>query len=268
MTSSRLQSSARPESSYDSSIHPLESRSHDVNSQLSKLYKSLATCKDRDATVWYIRYLETGANSFGDEHGTHTEMDVSFYPHHPSLSMSDLANDDHLFAPRYIARTLVAYYDQTGTLLHGSPALPCSDDEKYPIIIETSRGTYGVPSSPWFAPPSSSKIHSLVTTTLTRSLQMDSVADLRRMISDDGEYEIPRAAEKILARADENAAGGYCVFRKCHMCHKKYVVARAEWIEFWKTNLSVDFLPLKVSVCSWGCVPSEMIHRPEKELAW
>ncbi|USP79699.1 hypothetical protein yc1106_06973 [Curvularia clavata] len=272
MTSERFRHGARSDISYtppQDNVDPLDRQRHYIHDQLPKLYKSLATSEDRDATVWLIRSLETLANCIGAQHGTHTEAGVGFYPHHPSLYLSVVDKDDCFSSmPHYMARTLVSYYDQTGTLLHGSPALPCSNDEKYPVIIETNRGTYGVPSSPLFAPPSSSRVPSLVTTALTRSLEMDSVADLRRMISGDGEFEIPRAAEKILTRADENAASGYSVFRECHMCHKKYVVARAEWIEFWMSHLGTGLVPLKVSVCSWGCVPSQMMHRPEKELSW
>ena len=231
----------------------------DAIAQLAHLYQSLATCQDRDQTVWRIRYFESWANSFGGADEAQmcgTEKDEGFYPHHPALYIKDLHREESMTrAPRYMARTLVSYYDQTGTLLPGSPSLPCSDTEKYPVIVETNRGTYGVPSSSWFVPPASSKVSSLVTTTLTSSL------------CDNGEYSIPRDAELILDRAERNAAGGYGVFRECHVCRKKYVVARAEWIEFWSAGLAV-FHPLKVSVCSWGCVPRPVMQQPRKHLTW
>ncbi|KNG49269.1 hypothetical protein TW65_04250 [Stemphylium lycopersici] len=253
---------------HDIDALPLDIGREEASHQLAHLYQTLATCKDRDQAVWRIRYFESWANSFGggdDARESATEVDVGFYPHHPSLCLRDLNEEDDMKrAPRYIARTQVSYYNQIGTLLPGSPSLP-SNEEKYPIIIETNRGVYGLSPSAWFAPPSSSRVSSLVTTVLTRSLQIDSVESLRAKISGDGEYTIPREAEKILAQAEKNAAGGYSVFRECHTCHGKYVVARAEWIEFWSYGLGV-FLPLKVSVCSWGCVPPQMMYPLQEEL--
>jgi hypothetical protein len=175
----------------------------------------------------------------------------------------EATNDSQVLshAPRYIARTLVSYYEQDGSLLKGSPRLPCSNEETYPIIIETNQGTYGVPSSPWFAPPSTSKVPSLVTASLHRELKSASIGNIRAYLED-----FFPVVEAILSRAQENAADGYGMFRKCHTCHKEYVVARAEWVEFWSRG--GEFLPLKVSVCSWGCVPPGMVQRPQKELTW
>ncbi|EMD91187.1 hypothetical protein COCC4DRAFT_136434 [Bipolaris maydis ATCC 48331] len=270
MTSKRFHTRAPGEEVYtqhlDKGSYDLDSLRQHARSQLVHLYESLPTCIDRDSTVWRIRYFESWATCFSS--GPDSKQDMGFYPHHPSLHVRDIDSDVLLvYLPRYIARTLVSYYDQTGSLLRGSPSLPASDYEKYPVIVETLRGTYGVPSSAWFAPPEHSKVPSLLTATLTRSLQTDTTSDLRKMISNNGEYEIPRAAEKILTQADRTAEGGYSVFRECHACHKQYVVARAEWIEFW-SNGNGYFHPFKVSVCSWGCVPQQMMQRPEKELTW
>jgi hypothetical protein len=252
-------------------LHHINSLSLDVvrqdaNNQLAYLYQTLATCRDRDQAVWRIRYFESWANSFGggDAARECAVEDVGFYPHHPSLRLDALAEGDVLaHAPRYIARTLVSYYEQDGKLLMGSPQLPSSNEETYPIIIETNQGTYGLPSSPWFVPPSTSKVPSLFTTTLHMALQSVEVDTIRDYLSP----YIPPSVEAILSRAEANAAHGYGVFRKCHACRKHYVVARAEWVEFWSRG-SGDFFPLKVSVCSWGCVPPGMVKRPQRELTW
>jgi hypothetical protein len=275
MTSQRFHVPVAGEERYtqhlDKGLYDVDSMRQHARRQLPHLYDCLATCTDRDAIVWRIRYFESWANSFGGGHDAREssmEEDLGFYPHHPSIRLRNMTSEVMIvFLPRYIARTPVSYYDQTGTLLRGSPSLPRSNNEAYSIIIETSRGTYGVPPSPWFAPPSSSRVSSLITTTLTQSLQTDTVSDLRKMLSNFGEEEIPFTAEKILARADKNAAGGYSVFRECHACRKQYVVPRAEWVEFW-SNGHGYFHPFKVSVCSWGCVPLQMVHRPQKELTW
>jgi hypothetical protein len=246
---------------------PLDEVREDAGQQLAHLYRTLATCKDRNQAVWRIRYFESWANSFDggdDARECVVAEDVGFYPHHPLLRLDALKDGGVLaHAPRYIARTLVSYYEQDGNLIKGSPQLPSSNSEEYPIIIETNQGTYGVPSSPWFAPTSTSKVSSLFTTTLQMALESLEVDTIRGYLGPD----IPSSAEAILTRAEENAADGYGIFRKCHVCHKKYVMARAEWIEFWKRGLG-EFLPLKVSVCSWGCVPPCMVKRPQKELTW
>ncbi|KAG9196656.1 hypothetical protein G6011_01777 [Alternaria panax] len=245
---------------------PLDEVRQDAASQLAHLYQTLATCTDRDQAVWRIRYFESWANSFDggdDARECNVEQDVGFYPHHPSLPLDAIIDSQVLaHAPRFIARTLVAYYDQGGNLLRASPRLPRSNEEKYPIIIETNQGTYGVPSSPWFAPPSTSKTPSLVTASLYRALKSASIAIIRAFLDSDF---LP-VVEAILLRAEENAADGYGMFRSCHTCHKEYIVARAEWIEFWSRG--GEFFPLKVSVCSWGCVPPGMVQRPQKELTW
>lgn len=245
---------------------PLDEVREDASSQLAHLYQTLATCKDRDQAVWRIRYFESWTNSFGGGDDTwecNVEQDVGFYPHHPSLPL-DVMNDGQVLAhaPRYIARTLVSYYDQGGNVLKGSPRLPCSNEEEYPVIVETNQGTYGVPSSPWFTPPSTSKMSSLVTASLYRGLRSTNIGTIRAFLDSDF---LP-VVEAILSQAEENAADGYGLFRRCHTCHKEYIVARAEWIEFWSRG--GEFVPLKASVCSWGCVPVSMVQRPQKELAW
>ena len=247
-------------------LHHLDDVREDANKQLAHLYPTLATCQDRDQAVWRIRYFESWANSFGgaDDARECAAEDVGFYSHHPSLRLEALVEGDAVaHAPRYIARTLVSYYGQDGKLLKGSPKLPTSDQEHYPVIIETNQGTYGLPSSPWFVPPCTSKVSSLFTTTLHMALHSLEPHKIRDYLSP---CALPMV-EAILSRAEANAADGYGLFRECHVCRKHYVVARAEWVEFWSRG-SGDFLPLRVSVCSWGCVPPDMVKRPQKELTW
>jgi hypothetical protein len=103
---------------------------------------------------------------------------------------------------------------------------------------------------------------SLVTASLYRGLRSTNIGTIRAFLDSDF---LP-VVEAILSQAEENAADGYGLFRRCHTCHKEYIVARAEWIEFWSRG--GEFVPLKASVCSWGCVPVSMVQRPQKELAW
>jgi Leucine-rich repeat (LRR) protein len=250
---------------------PLDLLREDARAEIPHLYASLASSEDREQVVWRIRYLESWAHSFdggNDARNPQTEEDVGFYPHHPSLWLDDLDDEKVLDrAPRYIARTLVSYYDQAGNLLHGSPSLPTSNrkEDEYPIIVETTLGTYGTPAS-LFTPPHTSKNTPLLTTTTDRALRTetpDEIRDAMRMSN----RILPPDAELILRRAEKNDAGGYGRFRKCHLCKKDYVVARAEWIEFWCAGPDV-WIPVEVQVCKWSCVPKKMREQPAKELTW
>jgi len=256
---------------FDLDALPLDIVRDNARKELAHLYDRLAMYQDRDQAVWRIRYFESWANSFNsgdDARESDVEEDVGYYPHHPSLQLRDLDDPDVMArAPRYMARTLVSYYDQCGTLSLKSSSLPSSDEEQYSILIETNRGTYGVPASSWYQPASSSRVFPLVTASLHKALRLAPTEDISTLISNDGAYEVPREVQDILTRAEENTHGGYSMFRKCHTCSREYVVARAEWVEFWSFGLGV-FLPLKVSVCSWGCVPPQMMQEPKKLLQW
>ncbi|RMZ73912.1 leucine rich repeat domain [Pyrenophora seminiperda CCB06] len=252
---------------------PLDLVRDDAKKQLAHLYDNLATFQDRDQAVWRIRYFESWANSFDggdDARECDVDEDLGFYPHHPSLNLRALDDHDVMArAPRYIARTLVSYYDQCGARLSKSqsPSLPTSDQDQYSVIIETNRGTYGVPPSNWFEPASSSKVFPLVTASLHKALRLASIEEISNLATNNGAYEIPTVVETFLHQAEENSRDGYSVFRRCHTCSREYVVARAEWVEFWSFGPFL-FLPLKVSVCTWGCVPPQIMQEPKRQLQW
>jgi hypothetical protein len=250
---------------------PLDLLREDARAEIPHLYASLPSSEDPDQVVWRIRWLESWAHSFdggNDAHDPQTEEDVGVYPHHPCLWIQDLDDEAVLnTAPRYIARSLVSYYDQAGKLLHGSPSLPTSNrkEDKYPIIVETTQGTYGTPAS-LFTPPHTSKITPLFTLSTDRALRTETPDEIRELMRTHGRI-VPPDAELFLRRAEQNNAGGYGYFRKCHVCEKEYVVARAEWVEFWCAGPEV-WLPVMVQVCKWACVPQKMRERPTLELKW
>ncbi|CAO2648780.1 Nn.00g097290.m01.CDS01 [Neocucurbitaria sp. VM-36] len=250
----------------DSFHEDLDLHQYEATEQLPDLYDSLDSCSDPEQAIWRIRCFESWSNAFGGDERDEAEdglEDDGYYGHHSTLHIDDVVS----VTPRYIARTLVSFFDQAGNLIHGSPIQPTSNDKEYPVIIETNRGTYGAPSSP-FSPPSTSRVASLITTSLHNAFKQRRNDDLtieylRDMLPD----PIPHEVNAIFARALANDKGGYGEFRQCHVCSKDYVVARAEWIEFWSAGYGV-FYPLRVKACSWGCVPEEMMERPEKVLAW
>jgi hypothetical protein len=90
-----------------------------------------------------------------------------------------------------------------------------------------------------------------------------SIDQLRAHIGD----PVPLAANAILKQAETNDSGGYGEFMKCNMCKRQYVIARAEWVEWWYITQRLIVMPFRVQVCSWRCVPDFMLKRPE-EFTW
>jgi hypothetical protein len=245
-----------PESDRDLSLTP----------QLQQLYAHAQTHSNPDMYTWYIRDCELVADFHSKRMPVatgHTFTQGGFFPHHPAITRTGIPG-----APRrYMARTPITYYDQTGTLLKGSPRPPSSNNDEFAVITETMRGTHGVPAT-WFTPPESKATNSLLTMSLHSALRCKDQDDLT---VDDLQHAIgelcPPAADALLRQAERNDRGGYGSFKNCNVCNKEYVIARAEWIEWWCAKPFV-VLPFKVQVCAWTCVPDVMRRRPEKEMKW
>lgn len=177
-----------------------------------------------------------------------------------------------------VSRTTVAYYDQAGDLLDDSPLLPMKEAAEYcptygertqpGLMIHTILGAYNVPDE-WFTPPSRSSVPSLLTRSLVTAYnfcegQPDAVREELSMFMGP-DNDLPVNAATSLAVADYNMAQFQKPLRVCHVCGKEYIVARAEWVEGWFFNHQV--VPVKVVVCSWGCVPDIIADKPEP-LKW
>jgi hypothetical protein len=229
---------------------------------LERLHKAIDEHQDRDRFVWYMRICELVAASLNTPS---VSSELSSGLTLQRVAVENLVADDD--ASRYVARTPVTYLDQEGALLKGSPRPPSSTDDDFAVITETIRGAHGVPAS-WFSPPHTKPTKSLSTLALESALVHKdqeglTVSDLRRFIGD----SVPSVADTLLKQAELNDCGGYGEFRSCHVCKKDYVIARAEWIEWWCIQARV-VLPFKLRACSWACVPEAMLQRPEKELVW
>jgi hypothetical protein len=232
-------------------------------SSTKDIYPRLQSSLDREALIWHIRYIESMEHFLDAVESKYTSgrkaADERVFVHHPAVSV---AADSP--SSRYIGRSLVSYFDQTGQLLKASPAPPSSNTSDFPIIVETDEGAFGVPSTSIFAPPTPSRIPSLLTMSVTTALTNITVEETKERIGE----PVPFDASAIFAYATHNDAdAGFGYFHQCHVCKKDYIVARAEWVEFWSTSFTV-FYPFKVRVCSWGCVPESMTKKPVKELAW
>jgi hypothetical protein len=227
------------------------------------VYPRLKTCSDPEALVWHIRFLESMGKYLDAVNSKYTvggsNGDERIFAHHPAARV--VADQP---TSRFIGRTLVSYFDQTGQLTRGSPAQPCPITNDYAVIVETDEGTYGAPSSPIFAPPAASRVPSLLTMSVITALRNITVHETRKSLGE----PVPYDADAIFVQATHNDGGvGFGYFHKCHVCKKDYIVARAQWIEFWSTSFTV-FYPFQVKVCSWGCVPSAMTKKPVKESVW
>jgi hypothetical protein len=233
-----------------------------------QFYKTIAMFPGRDTLAWYMtelearsRHLRRGSTTSSPLGLNHPETQA--FPHHPHI---ESYTPGLRLLSRYMGRTPVSYFDQSGALVEGSPKPPTSNDDDFATITETDRGAHGIPAS-WFTPPNFQATNSLLTMAMNTALhykdQEDlTIADVRERIGD----PLPSAVETLLEQAESNDAGGYGALKKCTLCRKDYVVARAEWIEWWCVQ-STKFLPFKVKVCSWACVPEAMRERP-KELDW
>ena len=232
-------------------------------SSTKDIYPRLQSCADREALTWHIRYIESMENFLNAVESKYTagvkSADERVFAHHPATRV---AADSP--SSRYIARTLVSYFDQAGQLVKGSPAQPSPGTNDYSVLVETDEGAFGVPSTLVFTPPTSSRIPSLLTMSVKTALANITVEETRERLGE----PVPFDAAAILAQAAYNDAdAGFGYFHQCHVCKKDYIMAKAEWTEFWSTSFTV-FYPFRVKVCSWGCVPPEMTRKPVKELTW
>lgn len=213
-----------------------------------------AVSPDHEALAWYYRYNESRSRTVTG--GRNIE---SVFTHRYSTLFHQAGKKYPL---HYIAHTLPSYFDQAGRLMRGSPAQPESSLDTYDCIVNTKVGAFGTPDT-IFVPPTTTRVSSLFTSSVNTALANISVEETRDKL---GDYADQFDVAAILTKAEENDDGGFGYFRQCHACKRDYIVARAEWIEFWSIcAVSTAFYPFKVRVCSWGCVPTQIRRRPAKE---
>ncbi|KAF2792638.1 hypothetical protein K505DRAFT_418328 [Melanomma pulvis-pyrius CBS 109.77] len=166
----------------------------------------------------------------------------------------------------FIASTSISYYNQAGQRLPRSAKCPQTEDDDFDYIVRMTDKTagprtYGAPAT-WFEPSPRTYVRSLSSMCFNRSLKYDSPAEVAAALDGD----MPVQVEAMLKAANENLETQFQALRKCYCCGRQYAVVAAEWVEFWASNHDrenhTDFLPVKVQVCSWGCVPDELAAKP------
>jgi hypothetical protein len=133
-----------------------------------------------------------------------------------------------------VSCTSVTYFDESRQLIQGSPP-PISRDSTDLEYIS-------------FSPPSTPALPSLFSLALKKAVQEESPEVIRSLC---GEGDLPLPLERGLEQAEENLRKEHSPLQKCR-CGREFVVARAEWVEFW-CDLQGELLPFKSQVCSWNC---------------
>ena len=195
-------------------------------------------------------------------------LNVFEHRHQDSDSPSAAAADVEMLC--LLGNTSISYYDRNGDLLKGAAKFPQSAQDHFDYIVcikDPTSGptTYGAPPT-WFAPPSPrTKVPSLFTAALTTALKNASPAEIEEELYDNFGV-VPDLVERQLQRATENEKTHFDALRTCDSCGRKYTVPAAEWLDFWNCghggSQHPSVIPVRIQVCSWGCVPDDRAASP------
>lgn len=149
---------------------------------------------------------------------------------------------EEAWAPIHVATGPITYYNAEGIPI----PVPTTEQTPTTTLNKTSR----VPS-----------LREISLLSFTRSTYPD-------LITDEEMENFPALMTRLLRQAKEvRSAGG----RNCSLCHRGFVLARTEWIEWWDVSTYENGLkgprasgevlrplPFRRVGCSWGCVPDLM----------
>ncbi|ORY11454.1 hypothetical protein BCR34DRAFT_587948 [Clohesyomyces aquaticus] len=225
--------------------------------RIQEMAKNPPESVNPQAALWVLHTLEQLEAGFGYDALNHERG-------FPMCLIPKLIETTRPRETDFTGNTPPSYYDESGRVVPGSPAqssMTCED-----VVIKTKSGTWwhGPPSgvkpqdnwSGWFSRPDSptAEIPSLFLLAAKTALEHLSPTEARAMMGN--HYgDIPQF-DTICGAAARNRESVFDGFRNCYQCGKRFVVPRAEWLEFW--YLAGDFLPFRVQVCSWRCVPDSV----------
>lgn len=212
----------------------------------------LAQMEEADIATWhYPNHNITSGCTSPNENGTETEpeneAEANKEPEPPRLCTYEGPAPEEAWAPIHIATSPVQLFNMEG--------LPVRTAAKTKEEIGSR-----VPS-----------LREVALLTLSKSSHFDFITD-----SDIAMF--PGLMTRLLWQAREaRNTGGRC----CSVCHRNFVIPRAEWIEWWDcstyenglkgpriSGARLRSLPFKRLGCSWACAPglgeacSERLHSP------
>ncbi|KAF2499150.1 hypothetical protein BU16DRAFT_614615 [Lophium mytilinum] len=158
---------------------------------------------------------------------------------------------------RFIAATPPALFHADGRHLKPSPPPPSLlplDCTFLPATVHTVKvGAVGKPLWPEFRAPDCSRVPSLLELALRKALEVV------------GEEEVAGLApgiERAVGGAARARKEGGEVWRACSVCGGRFVVPRAEWVEYYRIDefedVTAGVFPFLRRACSFGCVGQRM----------
>lgn len=189
------------------------------------------------------RFVKFDPNEVEKWHYTHAQQDKS--PVLRSITYEGPPPEES-WAPIHVATGRVQRFDSEGLPL--------------PSTVEAKLKTK----------PSSSRVPSLRELALLESIRFPY---LDQFLNSEEASNCPDLVVRLLHQARSVRNGGG---RSCSVCHRNFVIARSEWIEWWDcatyenglkgprpSGAELRPLPFIRRTCSWACVPSE--HEDEEK---
>ncbi|OJD35040.1 leucine rich repeat domain protein [Diplodia corticola] len=202
---------------------------------------------EKEQLAWSLRLHESLLQKMREEAASSQTADGD------SLSQVPFKPPAWKQEPVFLASTSVARMEFDGRLQSGSPQKPSSTSyhvTSFPVPFVGHTPADDIPAS-------SSRVPSLLELSLRSASRAVPNADLLRdLLPHDTPDPVLRALDDAI-KAQQN--GG----QQCSVCNKKYIIPRAEWIEYWhyvpdSLFCSGDdaFLPFLRRACSLGCAAS------------
>ena len=165
---------------------------------------------------------------------------------------------------RLVGHMAVSYFDDTGRLLPGSPPPLTAPGSSRPLVITLDDGNFRVPDpNHWFVPTSvGNGMRSLLSCSMKTLVEgTKSWSALQRVL--DPEADLPATIARALRSAydEPSLRQRYRELPRCDICSRSYTVAHAEYTEFGFVG-GRAFVPFRVRLCSWACVPSNRRDKP------
>lgn len=153
--------------------------------------------------------------------------------------------------PIYLGSTKVTLFNLDGTLVRNSPPAPSNAEED--AIIPPAPAGYELVLPSDTDCSSMSRVPSLFEVALLSCSDYTPLLAMEDFLS----YDAPITIRRALGVAQQVAGDGG---RNCSVCRRRYIQARAEWIEYWhcapdSLQCTTDevFLPFLRRTCSWVC---------------